>query len=398
MMQNSIREFVAQNFGKHYYPVYHGRSNIVVPLALIVEKTRGWCRRPFGKEEARLLGSLEHYVKNDSKNHFHDVFQKKIQKEDKSLTTSKATEVARNFEMLIERFDSGEVALKTSDTPGDLELGNLTEEYFGDPDLRELLSVTPLNPEKMKPLEGHHLLLVTGVIYSTKFVLSGPRKHQTTMSGNVPTPSRLATLLDEGWIKGQVTNTKVLPPMVNRNSRAPFLFQFCRVVYDKDSNKLGLSKGEFVGKAMRSEAPKQPDYEEAMMHLEMEENLSHDPITLTDEDCERVKNIKELLRMEKSGSQRKNLVQVYLHWFEKILTEDITQLSVENRLPTNSDCEFLLKLGIRARPKQRFLPVTLAAKTAIQDYGILFQLLSGLPEDQWKEFEATIDDSKGKDS
>ena len=95
MMQNSIREFVAQNFGKHYYPVYHGRSNIVVPLALIVEKTRGWCRRPFGKVEARLLGSLEHYVENDSRNHFHDVFQKKIQKEDMNLTTSKATEGAR---------------------------------------------------------------------------------------------------------------------------------------------------------------------------------------------------------------------------------------------------------------------------------------------------------------
>ena len=80
--------------------------------------------------------------------------------------------------MLIEGFDSGEVALKTSDTPGDLELGNLTEEYFLDPDLRDLLSVAPLNPDKMKPLEGHHLILVTGVIYSTKFVLSGPRKHQ----------------------------------------------------------------------------------------------------------------------------------------------------------------------------------------------------------------------------
>ena len=37
-----------------------------------------------------------------------------------------------------------------------------------------------------------------------------------------------------------------------------------------------------------------------------------DPITLIDEDCERVENIKELLRMEESGSQRKNLVQVYL--------------------------------------------------------------------------------------
>ena len=80
--------------------------------------------------------------------------------------------------MLIEGFDSGEVALRTSDTPGALELGNLTEEYLLDSDLRELLSAVTLSPEKMKPLQGHHLLLVTGVIYSTKFVLSGPRKHQ----------------------------------------------------------------------------------------------------------------------------------------------------------------------------------------------------------------------------
>lgn len=68
--------------------------------------------------------------------------------------------------------------MNVSDTPGDLELGKLTEEYLQDPDLRELLSVAPLNPDKMKPLEGYHLVLVTGVIYSTKFVLSGPRTHQ----------------------------------------------------------------------------------------------------------------------------------------------------------------------------------------------------------------------------
>ena len=99
---------------------------------------------------------------------------------------------------------------------------------------------------------------------------------QTTVSGNVHAPSKMAAFLDKNlWIKGQVTNTKVFPSMVNRNSRAPFLFQFCPVVYDKDSNTLGISKGEFVGKTMRSEAQKQPDYEEAMMHLEMEENLSH---------------------------------------------------------------------------------------------------------------------------
>ena len=75
-------------------------------------------------------------------------------------------------------FDSGEVELKTNDTPGDLELGELTEEYFLDSDLRALLSAAPLNPDEMKPLEGQHLLLVTDVVYSSKFVLAGNRMHQ----------------------------------------------------------------------------------------------------------------------------------------------------------------------------------------------------------------------------
>ena len=80
--------------------------------------------------------------------------------------------------MLIEGSGKGELALKTSDTAGDLELGDLDFEYLKDPDLRQFLSAATLNPEKMKPLEDHHLLLVTSVIYSSKFVLSGPRKHQ----------------------------------------------------------------------------------------------------------------------------------------------------------------------------------------------------------------------------
>ena len=53
-------------------------------------------------------------------------------------------------------------------------------------------------------------------------------------------------------------------------------------------------------------------------------------------------------------------------------------MSLESDRPlTMSDCEFLLKLGIRARPRQRFLRVTPTARIAIHDYGILFKLLSG---------------------
>ena len=64
--------------------------------------------------------------------------------------------------------------------------------------------------------------------------------------------------------------------------------------------------------------------------------------------------------------------------FEKVLTEEKTQLSLDNDKPlTTSDCDFLLKLGIRARPRQRFLRVDPMSQRAIHEYGILFKLLSG---------------------
>ena len=68
----------------------------------------------------------------------------------------------------------------------------------------------------------------------------------------------------------------VPPPMVQRLSRAPFLFKFCRVVYEKERKVLHLQDGEFVGRHFRSarEGPSVdfmiPD-EEAAKFLEMEE-------------------------------------------------------------------------------------------------------------------------------
>lgn len=84
--------------------------------------------------------------------------------------------------MSIEGFDSGGLELKIHDVLGDLELGKLTEEYYLDPDFRDILSAAALDPDKMAPLEDQHLLLVTGVMYSTKFVLTGNRMHQVLWS------------------------------------------------------------------------------------------------------------------------------------------------------------------------------------------------------------------------
>ena len=74
------------------------------------------------------------------------------------------------------------------------------------------------------------------------------------------------------WVKAHVTNTTVPHAMVNRNSRAPFLFKFCRVVYDKDSRRLKIPDGVFVGKRLRS-VEKESNYEEAVLHLETAANL-----------------------------------------------------------------------------------------------------------------------------
>lgn len=71
--------------------------------------------------------------------------------------------------------------------------------------------------------------------------------------------------------------------MVRRHSRAPFLFKFCRVAYNKEGKRLQIDDGEFVGKQFRSrggyEDKPAPVHsvisdEDAAIHLEMEESLT----------------------------------------------------------------------------------------------------------------------------
>lgn len=66
--------------------------------------------------------------------------------------------------------------------------------------------------------------------------------------------------------------------MVERKSRAPFLFKFCRVVYDKEHKRLQIQDGEFVGRPVRSHRKLRSDMsisdEEAALYLEMEESLT----------------------------------------------------------------------------------------------------------------------------
>lgn len=95
MTQDSIREFVKENFGKNYFPVYHGQTNIITPLALIVKRKRKWWKRPFGKGEMIILGGLENYIADEKKKHFHNDSASKLVKEKKRLQKTETGEVSK---------------------------------------------------------------------------------------------------------------------------------------------------------------------------------------------------------------------------------------------------------------------------------------------------------------
>ena len=68
--------------------------------------------------------------------------------------------------------------IKSNDDKGILALGELSQEYIDDPDLRALLANAELDANKMKSFADDKLLLITSVIYSEKFELKGERMRQ----------------------------------------------------------------------------------------------------------------------------------------------------------------------------------------------------------------------------
>lgn len=71
-----------------------------------------------------------------------------------------------------------EVTVKLHEDLGDLGLGKLSQKYITDPDIRGLLANTALDVKKMEPYDEDQLLLITSVIYSEKFELTGGRKQE----------------------------------------------------------------------------------------------------------------------------------------------------------------------------------------------------------------------------
>ena len=56
-------------------------------------------------------------------------------------------------------------------------------------------------------------------------------------------------------LKAHFKATYITPEVASRTVRAPFLFKCCRVGYNKETNRLEIRKGEYVGKTVSAELP-----------------------------------------------------------------------------------------------------------------------------------------------
>ncbi len=83
-----------------------------------------------------------------------------------------------NVSVKLDAAKTVKVNVKVEDDLGELELGKLDQEYFKDPDLRELLAKTALDADRMKGLKDQKLYLIYSVFYSERLLLKGKRKHE----------------------------------------------------------------------------------------------------------------------------------------------------------------------------------------------------------------------------
>jgi len=389
MIADSLRRFAQENFSDKYLPVLHGETENVKPLALVVKQRRSIWKRPFAKLEMVILAGLERYLESGAEEAFLESVKSKITKEE-FLKTQKVGMGSSSHELRVEI--GGHVTegtFKSSDEQGVLQLGNLSQDYISDPDLRAVLANADLDANKMKDFEDQELLLATSVIYSDKFVLIGKRMRQVEM------PPFVQILMPH--LKAHFKGTYIPPEVASRTVRAPFLFKCCRVGYNKEVNRLEIRKGEYVGKTVTAEldhATKMQDAEygdslPVEIYMDEDGDLSD---SLTAEDIVKLDIIKkEVLLAERTLERRKARVNKYLQWFERVLTTDQKELFLDELL-TAEDCKFLKSIALPFSKNSPKLDLSSFTKEDIHGYGIVFKVLSELPDEQWKELETTLEE------
>ncbi|XP_068744475.1 uncharacterized protein [Montipora capricornis] len=387
MIEELLYKFSKENFGDpNFLPLLHGHSK-TKPLTLLVKRKRSIWKRPFGKKEIIILDGLEKYVDSNEKDFLKDV-ESKITKEQLIEKGSDAP-AASHRKGSLDLGEIGEISLTIDDNLGDLQLGKVSQEYISDSDLRKILTRFDLDTNMMSCLQGHELRLVTSVVYSERFEIQGNRKHEWGIDAELELPSELAKVFKP---KVQCTyKEKIIPPGVaTRNARGPILFKYCRVQYNETSKKLEMVKGEFVGNTI-SRGTEEDDDDDAGIPIDRDADGNDLPDYFTAEDIKMMDTIyKTFLMTEKNREQRKARVRKYLGWFEKILTTDETKILLPVPL-TSGDCKFLQSMYIPATTSLHILDFTGVTREDIQSCGIIFKLLDDLPDEDWTEFEMTLD-------
>lgn len=396
-IEEVLRAFAEQNFdGSNYYPISHGQTKSIKPLALVIKKRRSVFKRPFAKSEFIVIASLDDYVVKDKREEFTEIVSSTLLKEDNLKIAEDDAEDDGAKSSVGVQLDVGKcvkVNVKIADVLGALELGKLDQEYIKDPDLRELLDKAALDVKRMESLEDQKLRLIYSVIYSEKFVLKGKREHEVQADAGIEAP--VPEVLD--WLAKQVQvgahySKKIIPSKVAaRHSRGPIFFKFVRVDYDKVQGRLKLSKGAFAGHEVKSgdrdtgeEKENTEEYAESVVGSGKEESYLAE--SLTDDDIKKLEIIKgSVLKSAESRKKRKERVKKYLSWFEEALITDKKKLSLVEPL-TNEDRKFLQSIFSPVLD-QSTVNLSKFDTEKIQGYAIVLKQIDDLSDEHWDEIE-----------
>jgi len=400
MIEELLRKFSQENFDDaNYVPILNGYSETTKPLSLIIKRKRSLWKRPFAKDEIIILAGLEEYVSNDCEKEYLEAVKLKII-EEQVMEKGSNTPVDSHMEIDLGLADVGEIKLTADDNLGDLQLGRVREEYILDPDLRGILSCAVLDADKMIVYEDRELFLTTSVVYSENVEVVRKRMQESDTNAGFQPPSQLSKVL-KSKLNGKYKETLTPPGVTKRKAWGPILFKYCRVLYNKETKKLEIMKGEFVGKCKpmsHTSFVEKLKYEQDPFNDDDEEDddgqLSADvvadnilPDDFTDQDMKNIERIfKNVLMTTKSREQQKALVKKYLRWFEEYLTADKMKILLDEPL-TSNDCTFLQSLNVAAMPDQQLLDFTKVKKAEIHGCGFILKLIDELSEEEWEELE-----------
>jgi len=84
---------------------------------------------------------------------------------------------------------------------------------------------------------------------------------------NLPPSLQFLNINRNSPLRIYATDTYFPPDAAARKSQAPFLFKCCRVDYNKETNRLEISKGEYVGKVVRRDtcSEEDPEYDNILV-------------------------------------------------------------------------------------------------------------------------------------